>query len=104
MGQGCVVRLPKCPERVFHETPGGVINCVNLVYTTANKFDPDTLVVKVDGNVKTPILDYTIAANNQGFTFIVDPSDGNRLNSPLRPTEELRVDYTPLNTGCIVEL
>lgn len=102
---GCVLTLPDCPDRCSSVEPSGATDCVNLTYTTPDKFDPDTLEVNLDGRQLTLGLDYTIASDNQGFTLILDPDDANRLIRPPGPNEDLRVNYTKSpNTTCVTSL
>lgn len=102
----CVTSLPNCSgsssgessTRVYNEIPTGAINCVNLTFATFAEFDPDTLIVRLDGIVLDPDQ-YTIGINNQSFTLIVDADDPKALHSPPSHGEVIRVDYTLQGSG-----
>lgn len=96
----CLVKLPAEAAYIVHEVPTGLMNGVNLAYTTAEVFEPSTLKVLIDGHRLDP-LDYIIGADNKSFTLIIQPANPNRLNQPPQDTEEVRVDYiTAVNGAC----
>ena len=94
----CLVTLPNKPKRLYHQVPSGAINCDNLTFSLPEAFDPDSLVVKLDGNILDP-TEYSIAADNMSFTLILS-TDANFLKVAPRDTEKITVDYTPLQSTC----
>lgn len=97
----CITLFPSGNKRIYNEKPGGLFNCVNLSFTTLNKFNPDTLIVRLDGNTLDPDQ-YTTGVDEKSFTLIVDASDPKALNSAPESDECLRVDYTKKpDTDCI---
>ena len=100
----CITCLPSSDSngnnatRIYNEKAAGLYNCVNITYTTANIFDPESLVIRLDGITLDPDQ-YTINAGNNSFTLIIEPNDINALNSPLDPGECLRVDYSLSSSG-----
>ena len=101
----CITCLPaSVNQRIFNEKPGGAFDCVNLTFTTANKFRSETFIVRLDGDTLDP-TQYTIGVDEQSFTLIVDAADAKALNSPPESDECLRVDYTKKpDTNCITHL
>jgi hypothetical protein len=78
---------------------------VNLAYTLAERFKAGSLEVFVDGRRLTPLLDFTENPGFMGFTILVSPLNPNRLNKPIRQSEDLRVDYQLDDAGsCITAL
>lgn len=98
----CVTSLPgSCPDRVYNEKPSGAYDCVNLTYTTAQKFDPDTIVIRLDGNTLDPIQ-YTLGVDNQSFDLLIDTTSPKALQCALNQDECLRIDYDPgSSSSCI---
>ena len=94
-----VINLPQFPaellrfdDLVIDEAAVGLINGVNNHFDTISPFISGTLSIYVDGR-KLTILDYQESLNLNGFDLIIDTSDSQRLQRPLRDTEELRVSY-----------
>lgn len=79
---------------VIGEIPGGLKNCVNLVFTTSFEFIPGTLQVFLSGLRLESGVDYTEAVNNQGFTILIDASNRSRLNKPPLDSESFTVNYS----------
>jgi hypothetical protein len=92
----CITGLPSCKSaaenRIYNEKPSGAFDCVNTIYTTAQPFAPDTILVRLDGVALDP-SQYTLGGDNQTITLIVDANDPKALNEPLDNEECLRVDY-----------
>jgi len=84
--------LLRFDDLVVDEPAIGLINGVNNHFDTISKFTSGTLSIYVDGR-KLTILDYQESLNLNGFDLIIDTSDSQRLQRPLRDTEELRVSY-----------
>jgi len=105
----CILNLPSSgfdtTRLIINELPGGAIDCVNLVFTTANEFIAGTLEVYLDGVRIDPDC-YVENVDLMGFTLVLDPTDGNKLKVAPRDTESLRVDYTAskANAACILNL
>jgi hypothetical protein len=87
---------------IVGEQPAGVKNNVNLIYTTADEFIPETLEVflsgiKLNGDQTDPDRDYTIttvgANANKEFTIELNPANQHRLNQPPQQNEALYVNY-----------
>lgn len=100
----CITCLPNSSsssssaDRIFNEKPSGAFDCINLTYSTSNVFDPDTLIVRLDGIALDP-EQYIIDVSNQSFTLIVDSTDAKALNTAPCNDECLRVDYTKPSSG-----
>jgi len=99
----CITGLPSCgsssgAERIYNEKPGGAFDCLNLTYTTANVFDPATLVIRLDG-VTLDVSQYTILPNDESFALILDEDDAKALSEALSNDECLRVDYTIVSSS-----
>ena len=77
---------------VKNEIPVGARNNVNISYDTGFEFIPGSLEIFVDGK-KLDLADYTEKLTFDGFDIIVDPSSGNRLNSPIKQSETISVNY-----------
>lgn len=79
---------------VIGEIPGGLKNCMNLVFSTSFEFIPGTLQVFLGGLRLESGVDYTEAVNNQGFTISINASDRTRLNKPPLDSESFTVNYS----------
>lgn len=104
----CVLMIPgqqfTSDSFVFNETPIGANNCSNLFYATAYPFISDTIKIRIDGKNIDPI-DYQIGPDNQSFTLVLDPTNSDRLNRPLRANESLKIDYIKKPaSGCVISL
>lgn len=86
--------------RIYNETPSGAVDCVNLTYVAAKRFDPDSLIVRIDGIVLDP-EQYTVLPDNQSFTLVIDPSDINALSCPPSDSEKVKIDYNSQEPSCI---
>jgi len=105
-----VMNLPQYPqellrfdELVIDETVTGLIDGINNHFDTISLFTSGTLSVYLDGR-KLTTLDYQESVNLHGFDLIIDTSDPQRLQRPIRNTEELRVSYIKRRSssnGCI---
>ena len=89
--------------RVYNETPSGAVNCVNTTYVAASRFDPDSLIVKIDGLILCPDQ-YTISPDMQTFTLVINADEVNALHSPLCSSESIKIDYNALTHACITRL
>jgi hypothetical protein len=94
-----VMNIPQYPselirfdDMVIDEVVIGLINGVNNHFDTISVFKSGTLSIYLDGR-KLTILDYQESLNSQGFDLIINTSDSQRLQRPLRDTEEVRVSY-----------
>lgn len=101
----CISCLPNTTvNRIFNEKPGGLFDCINLTFTTLFKFDPETVVIRLDGNTLDP-SQYSLGGDNQSFTLIIDSEDAKALSEAPRDDECLRVDYNRSpETNCITIL
>jgi hypothetical protein len=100
----CISCLPMGSSRVFNEKPGGLFDCINLTYTTATKFYPESLIIRLDGIALDP-AQYTIDINEMSFTLLVNANDSKSLSCPPASDECLRVDYNKKpDTDCITLL
>lgn len=89
----CLTILPKtCFERIYNEKPGGLFNCINLTYNTANAFNPDSVIIRLLGNTLDP-TQYILGVDNQSFTLTVDTTDITALQCPPESEDCLRIDY-----------
>jgi len=98
--------LLRFDDMVVDEQPTGLMNRINLHYTTAFPFVSGTLETWVDGRRLT-VLDYTEGLDNNSFDFIINTDEPQRLQQPLGDTEELRVSYikqASSNEYCIKNL
>ncbi len=101
----CITALPSCPEEVRQEIPGGATDCLNLSYTTANKFVIGSLRVFVDGVRDTATIDFTEGVDQKSFTHILGTLDKNRRDRAVGLNQDLRVEYTKAqSTDCITIL
>lgn len=89
--------------RIYNETPTGDVDCVNTTYQAANEFDPDSLIVKIDGIILCP-NQYLINADNRTFSLVIDPTDVNALHCPLSSSESIKIDYNSSIHACITSL
>lgn len=78
---------------VKNEYATGLLNCINLVYTTKYEYINGTLEVWLDGRKLDWGLDYTENGTKDGFTILLNASDPNRLNIAPRNDETLTVAY-----------
>lgn len=100
----CLTCLPSNSSRIFNEIPDGELNCVNLDFSTSQRFDPNSLIVRLDGIVLEPIQ-YSVGVDEKSFSLIVDPSNPKALNEAPRSEESLRIDYnTKPDTDCLTIL
>jgi hypothetical protein len=97
---GCPTGGGDGSTRIYNEKPTGDNNCVNLTYQSSNVFDPASLIIRLDGITLDPDQ-YSIDADNQTFTLIVDNNDIKALHSPLDSHECLRIDYNIPATGSV---
>jgi len=97
MESGCISQQSSSGEcqRIYDEKPIGANDCVNLIYNAANVFDPESLIVRLDGITLDP-SQYSIDPNNQTFTLIIDTTNIKALHAPLNSEECLRIDYNLL--------
>jgi len=73
------------PGFVDAETPAGLINGSNVVFTLANAPSPlSSLTVYRNGLLQTPNLDYTISANVVTFATVSAPQAGDVLAASYR--------------------
>lgn len=91
------------PPRVYNETPSGAINCVNTTYVAAYRFNPESLVVKIDGIILDPDQ-YVISPDMQSFTLVINENEVNALHSPLCSSETIKIDYNIFEHACITRL
>lgn len=89
--------------RVYNETPSGAVNCVNTTYVAMSRFDPNSLIVKIDGLILEPDQ-YTIEPDMQTFTLVINADNVNALHSPLSSSENIKIDYNELIHACITSL
>lgn len=94
-----IINLPQFPaelvrleDLVSSESVIGVIDGINNHFDTINVFSSGTLSVYIDGRKLTE-LDYQESSDLHGFDLIIDTSDPQRLQRPLRDSEEIRVSY-----------
>lgn len=90
-------------------TPVGLKNGVNLDYTLPNSetFLDGTLEVylsgiHLNGDQDDPDRDFDLYTDNTGFTILIDPSQGHRLNAPPQCLESLTISYmiSGVSGGC----
>lgn len=83
---------------VRKEIPSGLKNNTNVTFTTAYEFIPGSLVVCLSGLDMNGVSassdkDYVELPDMQSFAFLIDPSQGHRLNCPPQQSESLHVSY-----------
>lgn len=93
---GCISEIPYIPPLaqtiVVNDSPIGVQNGVNNYFTTPYPFIENTLEIYIDG-VKVDKSAYVADITNQGFSFIIDPTDPKKLNAPVADIETLTINY-----------
>jgi hypothetical protein len=72
-------------HRVFNETPLGIMNGVNVNFTTLHNFIPETMTVFLNGIFQKVVIDFNTTGNN---TLIL-------TNSPSS-LENILINYTKL--------
>jgi len=90
--------LARVDDLVASEGVTGLIDGINTHYDTNSAFRSGTLSVYIDGRKLTE-LDYQESLNLHGFDLIIDTNDPQRLQRPLRDSEEIRVSYVKSRTS-----
>lgn len=83
---------------VYHETPTGDVNCLNLDFNTAHEFVPNSLQVilggdRLIGDQGNPNRQFVEKTNHKGFVLILNTSSYLGLRKPPSNFESLEVDY-----------
>lgn len=65
---------------VYFEDPSGDKDCTNDTFTTAYKFDSNSLRVYMDSLALLKDYDFEILPGNQSFRILIDQTDRDRLH------------------------
>ena len=82
--------VPTAPNFADNETPGGIVNGANLVFTLANTPLPGTLSLYVNGLLQTTkafggrLPDYSITGNTITFNAVATPQTGAAILASYR--------------------
>lgn len=77
--------LPNTENRVFNETPIGILDGVNVIFTSLDNFIPETVTIFLNGMFQRVVIDFHTVGNN---TII--------LTSSPSSTENILINYTKL--------